>query len=463
MTKNNFLTFCHVLQSVYCRQLFIGKAYRITSVFLLSLVSLVANAEALGLQKAVDKAISQDTWLISNQQKENATRALSQGMTALPDPRINVGLLNMPTDSFDFNQEAMTQFNVSLSQMFPAGDTLRLVGEKYALQSDQMPLLRENRRAMLTMDISNLWLTAYNYKQSIKFVEQNRSLFKQLQEAVEGSYSSAYGGAKQQDLVRAELELIKLDHRLTQLRQAKENTLQKMSQYIPSTLNEQESFNQKISLSTTTESLLSAHFAALSRVASFSPDELFTRLNQHPLVRIVDVQSNTAELDKAIAEQKYKPEWGITLGYGYRGNDLNGNSRADLASVAVSVSLPIFSSSRQDAQVKAASFQVESLISEKQLVLNELAAKYRVVTNDISLLDQRISLYQSRLIPSYQESAQAMLNAYTSNDGGFSDVVQARIATLNAHIELLNIQTEKFKRLAELNYVMTQSEKVTSK
>jgi hypothetical protein len=56
-----------------------------------------------------------------------------------------------------------------------------------------------------------------------------------------------------------------------------------------------------------------------------------------------------------------------------------------------------------------------------------------------------------------------MLNAYTSNDGGFSDVVQARIATLNAHIELLTIRIERFKRLAELNYVMTQGEEVKLK
>lgn len=457
MAKHNFLAFCHVLQSVYCRQFLIGKTHRIASVFLLSLLPLVASAEVLSLQQAVEKAVSQDDWLISSQQKENAIRALSQGMTALPDPKINVGLLNMPTDSFDFNQEAMTQFNVSVSQMFPAGDTLRLTGEKYAAQGDQMPLMRDNRRAMLAMEVSNLWLTAYSYEESIKLVKQNRTLFEQLHEVVESSYSSAYGRAKQQDLVRSELELIKLDHRLTQLRQAKENALKKLSQYILPAMAEQNTADQEITLKTTGEPIMVTPSSILP------PNSLAARLSQHPLVRIVDVQSNTAQIDKSIAEQKYKPEWGVKLGYGYRGDDLSGKDRADLASIAVSVSVPIFSSSRQDAQVKAASLQVESFLSEKQLVLNELMAKYRVLTSDINLLDQRIRLYQTKLLPSYRESAQAMLNAYTSNDGVFSDVVQARIATLNAHIELLNIRIERFKRLAELNYVMAQSEEVKLK
>jgi outer membrane protein TolC len=459
MAKNKFLAFCHVLQSVYCRQFLIGKTNRIASVFLLSLLPLVASAEVLSLQQAVEKAVSQDDWLISSQQKENAIRALSQGMTALPDPKINVGLLNMPTDSFDFNQEAMTQFNVSVSQMFPAGDTLRLTGEKYAVQGDQMPLMRDNRRAMLAMEVSNLWLTAYSYEESIKLVKQNRILFEQLHEVVESSYSSAYGRAKQQDLVRSELELIKLDHRLTQLSQAKENALKKLSQYILPTMADQNTADQDITLKTTGEPIM----VTPSNILSSNSLALAARLSLHPLVRIVDVQSNTAQIDKAIAEQKYKPEWGVTLGYGYRGDDLSGKDRADLASIAVSVSVPIFSSSRQDAQVKAASLQVESFLSEKQLVLNELMAKYRVLTSDITLLDQRIRLYQTKLLPSYRESAQAMLNAYTSNDGVFSDVVQARIATLNAHIELLNIRIERFKRLAELNYVMAQGEEVKLK
>ena len=462
MTKNNFLAFCHILQSVYCRRFLVGKTHRIACVSVLSLLSLVVSAEELSLQQAVEKAVSQDDWLISSQQKENAIRALSQGMTALPDPKINVGLLNMPTDSFDFNQEAMTQFNVSISQMFPAGDTLRLTGEKYAAQGDQMPLMRDNRRAMLAMEVSNLWLTAYSYEESIKLVKQNRTLFEQLHEVVESSYSSAYGRAKQQDLVRSELELIKLDHRLTQLSQAKENALKKLSQYILPAMADQNTADQYITLKTTGEPIMVAPSYILSSLSSNSL-ALAGRLSLHPLVRIVDVQSNTAQIDKAIAEQKYKPEWGVTLGYGYRGDDLSGKDRADLASIAVSVSVPIFSSSRQDAQVKAASLQVESLLSEKQLVLNELMAKYRALTSDLALLDQRIRLYQTKLLPSYRESAQTMLNAYTSNDGVFSDVVQARIATLNAHIELLNVRIERFKRLAELNYVMAQGEEVKLK
>ena len=44
----------------------------------------------------------------------------------LMDPKLQIGLLNLPTDTFDFDQEPMTQFKVSYIQQFPSGDSRRL-------------------------------------------------------------------------------------------------------------------------------------------------------------------------------------------------------------------------------------------------------------------------------------------------------------------------------------------------
>ncbi|MCV2404122.1 TolC family protein [Marinomonas sp. C2222] len=452
MAKNNFWALCGNSRRVYGRCTITRKIGHLRYLFVLPLLTMlpsIADAYPLTLQDAINKAVSEDEWLTSSFHKEVALRELSQGSTSLPDPKVSLGLLNMPTDSFDFNQEAMTQLSFSISQTFPAGDTLRLMGEKYSALGDQMPLERDNRRAILTMEVSKLWLSAYQYEESMKLVLRNKKLFEQLHDVVESSYSSAYGAAKQQDLVRSELELIKLDHRLAELQQGRRHTLSKLMQYISLAPNEKSSIDDGIQLvgeGKIIRSLLSPQ--------PYSAGDLSKRLLQHPMVKVVEAKSSSAQIDKALAEQKYEPQWGISLGYGYRGDDPSGNSRADLASVVASVSLPIFSSRSQDAQVKAAALKVESIVSEKQLVLNELRAKYLSLTSDIESLEGRVELYQSQLIPSYQQSVQTTLNAYTSNDGFFTEVVQARIAILNAQIELLSIRVERLKRLAELNYVL---------
>ena len=38
---------------------------------------------------------------------------------ALPDPQLSFNLMNLPVNSFDFNQEPMTSKQVALMQMFP--------------------------------------------------------------------------------------------------------------------------------------------------------------------------------------------------------------------------------------------------------------------------------------------------------------------------------------------------------
>ena len=56
------------------------------------------------------------------------------------------------------------------------------------------------------------------------------------------------------------------------------------------------------------------------------------------------------------------------------------------------------------------------------------------------------------------EQAEASLSAYTNDDGDFAEVVRARIAELNARIDALDIEIERLKTIAQLNYFFTTSD-----
>jgi hypothetical protein len=60
------------------------------------------------------------------------------------------------------------------------------------------------------------------------------------------------------------------------------------------------------------------------------------------------------------------------------------------------------------------------------------------------------------------DQAEASLNAYTNDDGDFAEVVRARIAELNANIDYLNINVDRLKTIAALNYFSSSSEYMTS-
>ncbi|SBS33461.1 Outer membrane efflux protein [Marinomonas aquimarina] len=411
-----------------------------------------AYAESLTLSQTVTQALKQDAWLAANSKQQQSAIALSQGALALPDPKISVGVLNMPTDTFDFEQEAMTQLSVQVTQMFPVGDSLQIGSDQQLVKVEQAKWQRANRVALLEKDVTRLWLSAYYYQQALQIVSQSKPLFEQLNDAVASNYRASYGSARQQDLLRAELELSKLDQRLIELTQARDNALNQLKQYLPQQLGEQ------LSVARRDQAL-----AKLSINDSLSHEQIAVSLSHHPLVKLIDMRTDGAHLDQSLAEQKYKPQWGVTLGYGYRGDTPNGSDRADLASLAVSVSMPIFSTSRQDAEVSAARLQAEALASDRELLLNELLSRYQAVMGNWTQLKKREALYQTELLPKYHASSEAALNAYTRDDGRFVDIVQARIAELNAQVELLGIQVEQSKQAAELNYLITRHQAPSSK
>ena len=164
-----------------------------------------------------------------------------------------------------------------------------------------------------------------------------------------------------------------------------------------------------------------------------------------------------ASTDIQLAEQKFKPEWMLNANYGFRADTPTGADRADLFSLVVSVDLPVFSTKKQDSAVKAASSEKEALKTDRLLLLRNLQAQYNSSKAKLERLDNRYQLYQEQLLPGLAETAEAAINGYTVDDGTFAEVVRARISELNSRLAALNINVQRQKTIAAINYVLTQA------
>ena len=177
------------------------------------------NQKVWSFNSTVTTAQKNDPWLTGNKHQQQAVEALSNAASSLPDPKMSVAFANLPTDGFDFAQEGMTQLKVGITQMFPRGDSLTIKNQQLRIQSEAYPFQRSDREAKVAVTVGSLWLDAYYVQQSIILIEQNRSLFEQLADVAQASYSSTLGKTRQQDIVRAQLELTQLDDRLDILAQ----------------------------------------------------------------------------------------------------------------------------------------------------------------------------------------------------------------------------------------------------
>jgi outer membrane protein TolC len=335
--------------------------------------------------------------------------------------------------------------------MFPAGDTLELKRHGKRLQADEQAIQRSDRLARVKLIVSRLWLTAYEAQNSIALIERDRNLFEQLVDVAESNYGSALNRSRQQDVVRAQLELTRLEDRLTDLRRREAAARRRLGEWIG-----QRSAERSL-VGTLPQS--AAIYPGPQAVLSNASNRVVTEtLLNHPTIRVLDKRVSLATNEADLARQKYWPEWGVTASYGYRDRAPGGPDRADLFSVGVTFDLPIFTSKRQDSQLNAAIARKGAVKTDQVLELRSLRARLETASAELTQLDGRVELYDQRLLPQMQEQAEAALTAYNNDDGDFAEAVRARIDELNARIEALAMDVARGKVRAQINYLLSGAE-----
>ena len=421
-----------------------------------------AATGGITLEQAVLMARDSDPWLRGSEHRQRAIEAMGTAAGSLPDPMLSLGLANLPTDTFDFDQEPMTQFKVGVSQTFPRGDSRELQRQRLSVLGSSHPLQREDRRARVAVTVAHLWLEAWRAKETRRLIEQDRGLFEYLVDVAQSSYSSALGRTRQQDLVRAQLELTRLEDRLTQLQQHLDTSLFSLGEWLLPVM---------AAAGTDGEYPLPGDIDVVGQLPDIpllqpqlyeharspTPQEVAALLAAHPAIVNLDRQIDASEIGVDLAEQKYRPQWSVNASYGYRDDDPVAGDRADFFSVGVAFDLPLFTGNRQDQEVRAAVAGAEAMRTEKALAIRKMLAAFQAQRARLLRLNERQVLYRSRLLREMQEQAEASLSAYTNDDGDFSEVVRSRIAELNARIEALDIDVDRLKAISQLNYFLAGS------
>ncbi len=405
-----------------------------------------SGAGLLTMGKAISLAISGDPWLTGSEFRQQALADEAVASASLPDPKLSFTARNFPVDTFDINQEPMTQVGVGISQIFPRGDSRELGRQQKQQLSQQEPLLRADRRAKVTAVVARLWLEIYRAGESIDLIERSRELFGYLVDAARASYSSALGRARQQDLIRAQLELTRLEDRLTELQLQRESAERQLSEWV--------GIAAGMPLAPEPPSMATALPSAQLLAQSRAEQTSWELLKAHPALAAFDQRIAAMSTRIDLARQKYRPEWGLTASYGYRDDDPAGRDRADLVTLGVVVDLPLFTGNRQDREYEAAVARAEALKTEKQLMARQMVAELQSAAVRLQRLGERNRLYSEELLPQMAEQAEAALSAYNNDDGDFSEAVRARIAELDARLAALSLAVERQQVVAQINYLL---------
>ncbi|ABC29785.1 Outer membrane protein [Hahella chejuensis KCTC 2396] len=416
------------------------------TLFLSSLLlgwSIAASAQSLTLSQAESLALQRDAEIARLQQLSLASEDMAVADGQLPDPSLSLGVLNLPTDSFATDQEPMTQFRVGLGQKFPAGDTLALTRRRGEQNAVAQRWMAQDRAHQVRREVRLAWLESLYWKQAQNVYRQDEGLFQQLQEVTQSLYS--VGRSKQQDVLRADLELSQLNDRLINARQKEDEARARLARWVgPEAISRE--------LNAALPDLNAPHVGALE-----------SALLAHPAVKALDAEVSVSATNAALAQQSYKPSWGVDVGYAWRdGENMDGSARADFFSAAVSVQLPLFTGQRQDRRVAAAARNQEASRSRRLEMLRMMDAEAQVAFSRWRQAQDRGRLYKEQITPQALSQADSALTSYQSDRADFAEVMRAYLTVQKLRLEQLRIDIDGRAALARLDYFFASESPIDS-
>jgi outer membrane protein TolC len=398
------------------------------------LCSLATNVFALNLDEAEEIALRANPLVESHKATARSFGEESVADGTLPDPKLRVGAVNVPVDSFDFRQEQMTQIKLGIQQNFPRGDTLELKQQQSQLMANSAQAQAADTRRKVLKNVRENYLNLYYEISANIIVKETRELFSKLVKITESKYAA--GRVNQQDVVLADLELSRLDDRATKIQAREESFRAQLAEWIGD-----EAWGE-----------IDDEFPELPSLSEFI--DLNRVIAQHPLIRSQTAKVEASKKQIDMARQDYKPGWSATLDYGIRsGNNPDGTERPDFATALVSLDIPLFTSNRQDKNVAANEQKTAAARYMKDDQLRKLKRMYDKDKHIWQRLGEREDLYRNNLLASAKNNTKASLQAYQSGVSEFNTLMRAQITELDVRLEDLRIRVDRASAQARLLYI----------
>lgn len=388
----------------------------------------------LTLAEAERRALEHD--VTAPQMAATAAALREQGVAAgqLPDPRLTLGALNLPTDTLSRSQEPMTQFAIGVSQAIPPGQTLRHQAERAGRLAESSEAEARERRRRAVREARLAYLEVYYQEQALALVGASRAAFAELVQVATSLYR--VGRNKLQDVLRAQLELGLLEDRETRLRADRAIAL--------------------AALQRLTGPLEDGVALAAPGPLAQPPDyaDLERTLARHPLLAAAEARVAAGQSAVEIARQQYKPGLMLGVSYGDRaGNDMDGSDRADFLSATVTLDLPLFTGKRQDRRLAASIKEVEAQRLQRDDLYFELQRQLQAEYPRWRNLAERVQAFDARLLRDARHNAESALMAYRNGAGDFSSLMRAYLTEFDSRLQAERLRADHAQAQARLLYL----------
>lgn len=402
-----------------------GRA--VIAAVLASGLGLPGLACALTLDETLQLAEQQAPILSARAAGTEAARQALPPAGELPDPKLNLGLRNLPLEqdnAWRLDREAMTMQVIGLSQEMPSS-AKRQARTELAQATLQLAESQQRiARLSVRRQAAEAWITAHAVEQKLALFKslyhENRLFERAVQARIAGGGGNAADtvGPKQEAALLAEQEDELLRNRTVARAALKrwigEAAGQTLTGDWPDWRHEDAFYRQQLERDPTLQAY-------------------------QPLARQAE-----ARLQEAIADRQ--PDWGWGVEYGRR------EAFGDMLSLNLSFELPIFGTTRQEPRIAAERARLDAVEAERQDAWHLRQQQLATDLAERERLARSLARLDKTLIPLADEKVRLALADYRGGRGSLSAVLEARKALLNSRLRRIDVARDHALTGARLHF-----------
>ncbi len=390
------------------------------------------------LQSLITKATEVSPKLKMLKAKRDAAVNRIPQQSNLPDPKLTVGLVNLPVNSFSFTQEPMTGKVVGLSQAFPFPGKLSTAEELYEVDVKIIEQEIEETINEIRKQVTIAYYELSFVRKAIEVALINKQLLLYISEVVRTKYEVSK--ANQQDVLKADLEITKISDKIEEL-----NSLERISLATLRTL-----LLQK-------DDLKIKSFALDDSIRfNYDPEQIYKLSEKNrPLLKSIKLMEVKAERMKDLVEYEFYPNFNLSLQYSQRDQitktktDLN-----DFFSIMLGISLPINYGGKKTAAIEESESLKNLFQSQYESALQMLRISLENSLIKMKTMQEREKLITEGFLNQAAQTLNSSLASYQVGKVEFTNVIDAQNKLLEIETNLYRLRSNYYKELAEVEFLI---------
>ena len=407
--------------------------FRPVFLFLLVLASVASHAAPLLSLADAQRIAAGDAPQIDAQAATlRAAQQASLGAAELADPKLIVGIDNIPTDGadrFNLTREFMTMRKIGFMQDFTRAEKLKLRGDRAAAEVQKEAAILALGKLNLRRDVALAWIERYFAGRQLDLL---KALARESELQITAADAALAGGKGQStDPFAARLALAQLVDRTIEAERNIARADANLARWIG---------------------------AAATRPLDAAPvfdqlshpyQELTGNLETHPSLGMYAPLQAIAASEVKLADAAKRPDWTLEVAFAQRGP-----AYSNMLSVGVRIDLPIFQSRRQDPALASKVALVEQVRAQAEDARRAHAAEIENMLADWNAAKSRVQRFASALLPLAGERTGVALASYRGGKGDIAPVLEARRSEIDIRINYLQAEAELARAWAQLNFLL---------